>query len=134
VKKTLLRCFLTPAGLLALAFALTGCSTISEHTHAYLTAPKFAPTDPSKVTVLANEPDRAKDRLGEIRLSAEGEPPREEVEKRLQAAAAKLGADAVFLVYDKVHVYPVVYAGWYGPAAVADGERREIVAVAIKYK
>jgi hypothetical protein len=121
------------AGLL-FALILTGCSSISEYSHAYLSAPRVAPNAPDKVLVLTSEPTQAKDRLGEVRLSIEGEPSRDDIEKRLKRGAARLGADAVFVVYDRLHVFPVVYAGWYGPVGVSEFTRREIVAIAIKYR
>jgi hypothetical protein len=119
---------------LGAALGLLGCSSISEHSHAYLTAPHVSPTDPNKVAILPAEPVRAKDRLGEVRLSVMGEPARADIERRLREGAARLGADAVFLVYDRVHVFPVVYAGWYGPTGIVEDTRREIVGVAVKYR
>jgi hypothetical protein len=104
-------------------------------TKAYLGSPKLAPSDPAKVTILATEPKQSIERLGEIMLSVGGNPPREKLEDTLKQAAAKLGADAVFVTYDKTHVFPVVYAGWWGsPYGVSEEMRRDIVAVAIKYK
>ena len=67
-------------------------------------------------------------------LSVDGSPSREKLEQKLKQAAAKFGADAVFVVYDKTHVFPVVYVGWWGgPYGVSEETRRDIVAVAIKY-
>ena len=55
--------------------------------------------------------------------------------EKLKRAAAKLGADAVFVLYDKTHVFPVAYADWWGgPYGVYGRYTRDIVAVAIKYK
>ena len=121
--------------LLAASLALCGCSTISVNTKAYLASPRCAPSDPAKVEILAAEPKQSKDRLGEIMLSVGGNPGRERLEDKLKHAAAKLGADAVFVVYDKTHVFPVVYVDWWGgPYGVTEELRRDIVAVAIKYK
>jgi len=72
--------------------------------------------------------------LGEVRLSIEGEPSRGEIEAKLKQGAARLGADAAVVVYDRVHVFPVVYAGWWGPTGVSEAMRREIVAIAVKYR
>ena len=122
------------AGLPALLLALCGCTSISVDTKAYLGSPNYAPSDPAKVQILAAEPKEPKERLGEVRLSTGESPPREQLEEKLRQAAAKLGADAVYVVYDKTHVFPVVYVGWAGPGGVSEETRREIVAVAIKYK
>jgi hypothetical protein len=113
---------------------LCGCESIYEQTQAYLGAPHFAATAPASVQILTAEPSQPKERLGEIRLSAEGNPTREELEARLKNAAARMGADAVFVVYDRMHIFPVVYYDWWGPGWVNESGRRVIVAVAIKYK
>ena len=68
-------------------------------------------------------------------LSVGGNPSREKLEDKLKQAAARLGADAVFVLQDKTHVFPVVYADWWGgPYGVYESVSRDIVAAAIKYK
>ncbi len=68
-------------------------------------------------------------------LSVSDSPAREKLEEKLKQAAAKLGADAVFVVYDKMHIFPVVYVDWWGgPYGFSEEMRRNVVAVAIKYK
>ncbi len=121
-------------GTAALAGLLgVGCSTVTCRTQPYLTAPHWPASDPARVAILAAEPNRAKDRLGEIFLSVEGSPSRDRIEKKLRKAAGGLGADAVFIVYDQTHLFPVVYADWWG-ASYSQEALRGIVAVAIKYK
>jgi hypothetical protein len=121
--------------LLAASLALCGCSSITVSSKAYLGSPKYAPSDPARVEILAAEPKKPYVRLGEVMLSVGGNPARDKLEDKLKQAAAKLGADAVFVVYDKTHVFPVAYADWWGgPYAVSEEIRRDIVAVAIKYK
>ena len=123
------------AVLVAASLVLCGCSSITVNSKAYLGSPKYAPTDPAKVVILGAEPKQAAERLGEVMLSVGGNPPREKLEEKLKQAAAKLGADAVFVVYDKNHVFPVVYSGWWGgPYGVYESVSRDIVAAAIKYK
>jgi hypothetical protein len=122
------------AVLLMLAWVLTGCTSISERSHAYLGSPRFPPTNPAQVKILAAEPSQPKDKLGEVMLSIDGNPSREAVEKKLQTGAARLGADAAYVVYDKMHIFPIVYADWWGPAGVSEAMRRGVVAVAIRYK
>ena len=115
------------------ALGLCGCASVSEQTHAYLGSPRFAPTQPPTIQILAAEPPQPKELLGEVTLCVRGNPSRDEVEKKLKEAAAKLGANAVYVAYDKTHVLPIVYYDWWGPW-VAESPYRRIVAVAIKYK
>ena len=117
----------------ACAFVFNGCATISETTHAYIGSTEFAPTTPEAVQVYAAEPSQPKERLGEVILSIDGNPPRQRIEQRLRVAAARLGADGVFVVSDKTHVYPFVYWDYWGPTSGEDW-RRMIVAVAFKNK
>ncbi len=121
--------------LLVGAALLSGCASISERTHAYLGVPEYPPTNPISIQVLTSEPNRPKERLGEILLDVEGNPSRADIERKLKTAAAKLGADAVCVVSDRTHIFPVVYGDWYwGPMGVTEDAHRNIVAVAIKYK
>jgi hypothetical protein len=121
--------------LLTVGLLVAGCSGISQNTHAYLGTPIYPPTHPESVQILQSEPSRQKVRLGEIILGVDGQPAREEIEKRIREGASKLGADAAFIVYDRTHIYPVVYADyWWGPTWVTQDARRNIVAVAIKYQ
>jgi hypothetical protein len=75
--KTSFQCVIMRVAALAFILALTGCASISERTHAYLGSPKFPPTDPTRVKIVASEPSQPKDRLGEIMLHIEGNPSRE---------------------------------------------------------
>ena len=124
-----------PTGLLAASLVLCGCASITVNTKAYLASPKVPPSDPARVQILSAEPKQPNDRLGEIMLSVGGNPSREKLEQKLKRAAAGLGADAVYVVYDTTHVFPVAYGGWWGgPYGVYEAAYRDIVAVAIKYK
>jgi hypothetical protein len=122
------------AMLLLALLLLAGCASISEYTKVYLGTPTYPPTNPAAIQILSAEPKRPTERLGEIMLDVDGTPSRERLEHRLKAAAAKLGANAVFVVYDKIHVFPVVYVDWWGPTTMGEDLRRNIVAVAVKYK
>ena len=119
--------------LAATVLTLAGCATISENTHAYLGSPQFPPTKPEAVQVLGAEPKQPKDRLGEIILSIEGNPSRQKLEDTLRVAAARLGADGVFIVSDRTHIYPEVYWDYWGPVSSEDWHR-VVVGVAFKYK
>lgn len=124
-----------PAALLAAVAMLSGCASISEQTHAYLGSPEYPPTAPASVRILRAEPRQPKVLLGEIILSVEGNPSRRTIEEKLKAAAARLGADAIFVVSDRTHIFPFVYGDWYGgPMGVTEEAHRHIVVVAIKYK
>ncbi len=121
--------------LIGAAFASTlffcGCASISENTHAYLGSPRLAPTAPDHVQILNAEPKQAKERLGEIILSVDGNASRKRIEHKLQVAGARLGADGVFIVSDRTHIYPLTYWDWWGPITTEDWHRL-IVAVAFK--
>jgi hypothetical protein len=117
--------------LLAATVMLCGCATIYENSHAYLGSPQLAPTTPDQVKIYPAEPKQPKVTLGEIILSIEGNPPRQKVEEKLKKAAAKLGADGVFIASDKTHIYPVVYWDYYGATSAEDWHRM-VVGVAFK--
>jgi hypothetical protein len=124
----------TFSGLLSVLLLLSGCSSISEDTRGYLGAPKYPPTQPERVQILASAPTRAHEKLGEILLEATSKVSRDKLEERLRAQGANLGADAVYPAYDRMHVTPIVYADWWGPSTVGRDLRRNIVGIAIKYK
>jgi hypothetical protein len=120
-------------GVLLAGFLLSGCASVSSRTNAYLGSPHYPPTAPETIQILANEPTGPKERLGEVILTVDGEPKREDIERKLKEAAARLGADAVFVVHDKMHIFPVVYGDWWwGPMGVTEEAYRKIVAVAIR--
>ncbi len=119
--------------LIGFSLWLAGCASISTRTHVYTGAPKYPPADPLKVQILRVAPTRPHDRLGEIALDATDDPSRERVEKKLKKAAAKLGADALVVVFDQRRLFPVVYVDWWG-ATFSAQEHHGIIAIAIKYK
>jgi len=116
-----------------LAVLLTGCSGISTRTQPYVGVPNYPPTEPKNVQILTAEPTRPKDRLGEIVLDISGEPSKSEIEKAIKEKAARLGADGAFIVYDRTHIFPVVFTDWW-VQDVRQELQRAIVAVAFKYK
>ena len=73
-------------------------------TTAYVGVEHPAPTLPSEVVVLRTEPLRPHVRLGEILIDASVDPapPITEVEEKLREETAKLGGDAVVVVYDHI--------------------------------
>jgi hypothetical protein len=112
---------------------MVGCSSVSARTQPYLGVQRYPPSDPEQVEILGKEPQRPKERLGEIFLDVEGNPSRDTIEAKLKEAVAELGGDAAFIVVDQTRLFPVVYADPYG-TAVSETARRGIVAVAIKYR
>jgi hypothetical protein len=108
-----------------------GCSGISENTRAYLGGPHFPPTNATNVQFFASEPGKSKDCLGEIFLSTSSSPSRQTLENRFKVAAARWGADGVFIVSDRTHVFPVVY--WnIGGLTTDQAWNRSVVGVAFK--
>jgi hypothetical protein len=132
VKMTLKTRMAVWAPMLA-ALMLCGCATIYENTHAYIGSPQLAPTSPTNVRIFAAEPKQPMDRLGEVILSIDGNPPRQKVENKLKVAAAKLGADGVYIASDRTHIYPMVYYDYWGPVSEEDWHRL-VVGVAFKNK
>jgi len=114
--------------------ALSACSTISVSSTRYLGVAQFAPTDPNSVEILRREPRRPHEKLGEVYLEPSGSPPVAEMEQAIRREAAKLGADAAVLVYDRTKRIGTVYQGpWWARSSYAVYGRR-IVAVAIRYR
>ena len=134
MKTILAKRITTLAALLAASWLLCGCATVSERTHAYLGSPQLSPTTPGAVRIFASEPNRAKVRLGEVVLSIDGNPPRQRIEEKLRTGAARLGANGIFVVSDRTHIYPIQYWDWWGPAGYSEDWQRVVVGVAFKYK
>lgn len=98
-------------------------------------APKYPPSHPAQVQILRTEPTRTHVRLGEVRA----EPSSESVDvsrikEALRQEAAKLGADAVVVVYDRTQVTGAFVTGpWWG-RSLQPIEGRVVIGVAIKYQ
>jgi hypothetical protein len=115
---------------------VVGCSSLSDHTIQYVGAPRLSRTDPQQVELLRDEPKRAFERLGEVVVQSSLNPPPaiEKVEARLRAGAARLGADAVFLVTDQTQVTGTQFWGPYWAPSATAIQNRVLVGVAIKYR
>jgi hypothetical protein len=85
---------------LVLAAATASCSYVEATTRQYSGVERFPPVEADSVRVLPGEPNERHDRLGEVLLdlSVDSPPPLAEVEERLREEAAKLGADAVYIL------------------------------------
>ena len=125
---------LASAAVAATVLAVTGCNTISVQSNQYIGLPTYPPTDPAMVQVMRAEPTRPNVRLGEITVEPSSmNTPVAEIEAKLQAAAAKMGADAVVIVVDRTQqMGAVVTGGWYN-RQVSPVIGRVIVGVAIHY-
>ena len=129
----LLKCLRVLAVAAALC-CLTGCKTVSTSTTQYLGGPIYAPSDPATIQILRTQPTRPHVRLGEVRAEPSSESVGAiEIEDALRKAAAKLGADAVVIVYDRTQVTGAWVSGpWWG-RSVNTITGRVIIGVAIKY-
>ena len=120
----------------AALFAVTGCQTgVSvSHTQA-IGVPTFPPSDPAQVVILHTEPTRPHVRLGEVQVEpASDKTPVADIEGALRSEAAKLGADAVVIVADRMQITGAYVMGpWWG-RSVDTVQGRVIVGVAIKYQ
>jgi hypothetical protein len=122
--------------LIAFAMLLAACATVDVTTTQYVGAPRFQPTEPTAVKILRTEPTAPHDRLGEIMVDASTDPapPISEVEEKLCKAGAKLGADAVVVVYDRIQPVAAYVSGpWWG-RSIETVSGRKLVAVAIRYR
>ena len=102
-----------------LACALASCAYVEPTTVQYVGVPRFPPEDPAKVQVLRAEPAQRHHRLGEVLLdiSIEPAPPVAEIEQKLREEAAKMGAQAIYIVRDVARPY----------------EDRKMIGIAIRY-
>lgn len=121
--------------LAALALLATGCNTISVSSKQYLGVPSYPPTNPATVQILRQPPTAAHVRLGEVTVIPQGDPAVGTIEARFKVKAAKMGADAVVIVFDRTMLLGTTIMGgpWWGGAWVTPDTGRVIVGVAIHY-
>jgi hypothetical protein len=114
--------------------ALTGCNTVSTSIRQDIGGPTYPPSDPAQVQILRTAPTRPHVRLGEVTAQPSSDSvPVTEIEASLRKAAAKMGADAAVVVYDKTQTTGAYVTGpWWG-RQVQTIQGRVIIAVAIKY-
>lgn len=122
--------------LLAVVGLLAACATVDAMSTPYIGAPHPPPTDPARVEILRVPPTQAHDGLGEVVVDASTEPapPITQIEDRLKAEAAKLGADAVVIVSDQIQPTGVYVTGYGYGRSVDPVIGRRVVGVAIKYR
>src|SRR5262245_38310563 len=107
---------LAPVIAVALLFALTGCNTVSTSNIQYLGVTHYPPSDQATIQILHAEPTRQHVRLGEVRAEPSSTSVDvTKIEMALRTSAAKMGADAVVIVYDQMQVTGAVVTGpWWG--------------------
>jgi hypothetical protein len=117
-----------------LPLLLGGCApSVSVQTKQYLGLPAYPPTDPASVEILREPPVRPHERLGEIALEPQNNPPVSMMEEKLRDAAAQMGANAVVLVADRtMRMGAIVTGPWYG-RQIDPQFQRIILGVAIRY-
>jgi len=116
-------------------FLTTGCQSVSTSCTQEIGGPKFPPSDPALVQILRTAPTRAHVRLGEVRaepIDTSVDAPK--IEAALRKAAAKLGADAAVVIYDRTQVTGAQVVGGFGYRSLQAVTDRVIIAVAIKYQ
>jgi len=121
--------------VVAVTGLLVACATVDGMSTPYIGAPHPPPSDPTRVALLHEPPTQPYDRLGEVVVDASTQPPPpiEQIEGRIRAEAAQLGADAIVIVMDRV-VPTGFYAAGPGGPVVDTVLGRRIVGVAIKYR
>jgi hypothetical protein len=125
------------AALAASVAMLVACSPTVEATSTqFVGANHPPPSDPANVKILRTEPTAPHDRLGEVVVDASVEPapPVAQIEDKLRQDAAKMGADAVVVVLDRVQPTGIYVSGpWWGRSAETVSGRK-LIGVAIKYR
>ena len=122
--------------LIITASLLVSCASVDASSTQYVGVVHSPPSDPATVEILRSEPTRPHERLGEVVVDASTDPapPVAQIEDKLKKEAAKMGADAVVIVYDQVQPVGVVVSGgyWTRTASTVTGHR--LVGLAIKYR
>ncbi|CAN7586950.1 hypothetical protein LJR277_004128 [Pseudomonas sp. LjRoot277] len=124
------------AALITSVLGLSACASVDAQTTAYVGVEHPAPTLPSEVQVLRAEPTRPNVRLGEILIDAtvDPAPPITQVEQKLREEAAKLGADAVVVVYDHIQPVAAYVTGLLWSRDIETIQGRKLKGIAIKYQ
>ena len=122
--------------LLAAGLVLTSisCSSVSSSSERLIGAPVFPPTRPESVVILRREPRKPHDRIGHVYIEPSGNPAVSEMEQAIRTEAAKLGADAAVIVYDKTRRIGRVYEGPWWDRRIYPIFGRKIVAVTIRFR
>jgi hypothetical protein len=124
------------AGLIAAVPTLNGCATVNAQTTAYVGVEHPAPTIASQVEVLRTEPTRPHVRLGEVLVDAslDPAPPITDVEQKLREESAKLGGNAVVVVYDHIQPVAAYVSGPLWNRDIQTIQGRKLKGIVIKYQ
>ena len=125
------------ACLVLASLALASCATTLESTTTpYVSGPHLAASDPYAVKIIRTEPLEPHERLGEvvIDMSITRPPPIEQVEAKLAEESAKLGANGVVVVVDRVQPSEGYVTGTYWGRPMDSVTGRKTIGVAIKYR
>jgi hypothetical protein len=133
MNKFMLRCLALFASVAAL-FLVTGCNTVSINSNQYLGVPPYPPSNPAQIQILRQEPTRPNVRLGEVRAEPSSDSvSAQKIEAAMRNAAAKMGADAIVILYDRTEVTGAMIVGPMYGRSVQPTVGRVVVGVAIKY-
>jgi len=118
------------------AGALAACASIDVQSTQYVGAPIYQPTDAKSVQILRTEPTVPHDRLGEVMVDASTDPPPPvvEIEQKLCQAAAKMGANAVVVVLDRVQPVAAYVTGPYWGRSIESVSGRKVIGIAIRFR
>ena len=112
-----------------------GCQSVSTTSTQYVGVQKFPPTDPANVQILRTEPTGRIIKLGEVRAEPSSESVDvTKIETALKTQGAKLGADAVVVVYDKTQVVGAQVVGGWLNRSIETEQGRVVIGVAIKFQ
>jgi hypothetical protein len=107
-------------GALVLAACAAACSFVEATSVQYVGVPRFPAGEPASVQVLRAEPAQRHDRLGEVLLdiSTDPPPPVEDIEQKLREEAARMGANAIYVIRD----------------VARPGAERKLIGIAFRYR
>lgn len=117
-----------------LALSCISCASVSSSSERIIGAPVFPPTSPESVAILRREPRKPHDRIGHVFIEPSGNPPVAEMEQAIRTEAAKLGAHAAVIVFDRTRRIGRIYEGPWWDRRAYPIYGRKIVAVAIRFR
>jgi hypothetical protein len=121
----------------SLLFVVTGCNTVSTSSRQFIGGPVYPPSNPAQIQILRTAPSRLNTPLGQVSVVPSSDAvPVQKIEAALQAAAAKMGADAVVIQSDRTEVTGAMIVGpryGYGGRSIERTTERVITGLAIKY-
>ncbi len=114
---------------------VTGCQSVPTSTTQDIGTPTYSPSNPAQVQILRTEPTRAHVRLGKVQAGpADPSVPVGQFEEALRKAGAKIGADAVVVIYDQTQVTGAQVVGGWMDRSIQRVEGRVVIGIAIKYQ